>query len=68
MTEPELRECLKGAVNGLVENLPSGTQFILIACDDSNIGQYISTMSRAGCIFLLRETADRLAAREDVTR
>ena len=68
MTEPELRECLLSAARGVRTALPPGSQFIIIGCDASNIGQYIATMERPGCISLLRATADRLAAREDVTR
>lgn len=52
MTEPELREGL----------------FVLVAFDDPGLAQYISNCDRDNMVRSLRECADRLEAREDVTR
>ncbi len=68
MTEPELHRTLINAAKGTHTSLPVGTTFILIACGESNIGQYVSNMQRDTIPQLLREVADRLERKEDVTR
>jgi hypothetical protein len=76
MTEPELRGYF-GSLAELIEDvLPPGPSakgrclFAIIVADSTapGIGQYVSNMERAGTIKLLRETADRLEAREDIPR
>lgn len=74
MTEPELREYFSGLARMIEKRLPDGPSkngkclFVLVCADDSGIGQYISNAERSGIIKLLRETADRLERRRDVTR
>ena len=68
MTEPELREVMIAAIKAAKSALPNGTQIILLAMDESNIAQYIATVERSSVVQFLRETADRLERREDVSR
>ena len=68
MTEPELREVMIAAAKAARSALPAGTQIILLAMDESNIAQYIATVERSSVVQFLRETADRLERREDVSR
>jgi hypothetical protein len=68
MTEPELREVMIAAIRSARSALPAGTQIIMLAMDESNIAQYIATVERSSVVQVLRETADRLERREDVTR
>lgn len=68
MTETELRQVMIDAANKARTALPEGTRIVLLAFDDSQIAQYIATVERAGVIKILREAADRLENREDVTR
>jgi hypothetical protein len=74
MTEPELRAYFRGLARAVEDSLPPGPSakgkclFVLLVADESNIGQYVSNADRPGIIKLLRETADRLARKEDVTR
>ena len=68
MTEPELREVMIAAAKAARSALPAGTQIIMLAMDESNIAQYIATVERSSVVQFLRETADRLDRREDVTR
>lgn len=68
MTEPELRDVMIAAIKAAKLALPNGTQIILLAMDESNIAQYIATVERSSVVQFLRETADRLERREDVSR
>lgn len=76
MNEPELREFCRGIARDLEEKLPPGPSargkcaFFLAFTDDlgPGVGQYVSNIERLGAIEFLRETADRLEGREDVTR
>ena len=74
MTEPELRDYFRGLAGAVEDSLPPGPSakgkclFVLLVADESLIGQYASNADRPGIIKLLRETADRLQRREDVTR
>lgn len=70
MTEPELRDLTRRCMNALKDRLPPNTAFTLIYCPfgGPGIGQYGSNASRPEMIRMLRETADRLERREDVTR
>ncbi len=64
MTEPEMID----AANAIKSKLPAGTLFVLVTFEPDMIGQYISNAERNGIIKSMREFADRLQAREDVTR
>jgi len=74
MTEPELRDFFSGLARDIEAKLPPVPSkqgkclFLLLVCDESNIAQYVSNARREDCIKFLRETADRLEGREDVTR
>ena len=68
MTEPELRMIMIEAIRAAKHELPPKTNLILLASDESQICQYISNCERASIVKMLRETADRLESREDVTR
>lgn len=76
MTEPELRAYFFGLAAMLEDQLPPGPSargkclFFLIVNDqiDPGIAQYVSNVQRADAIKMLRETADRLERRQDVTR
>ncbi len=68
MTEPELRGFFNGVAKALSEVMPQGELFCLITFATDHIGQYVSNAERSGIIKSLREFADRLEQREDVTR
>lgn len=74
MTEPELRKYFRDLARKIEGMLPPGPSrsgkcmFLLLVCDESQIGQYVCNMERDGAINLMRETADRLAGREDIPR
>jgi hypothetical protein len=76
MTEPELREYFRGLARKVEAELPSGPStngkalFFLIVNETSEpgISQYVSNVQRADAIKMLRETANRLEQREDITR
>jgi hypothetical protein len=74
MTEPELRDYLYTLGNSLEEILPPGPSkkgkllFTVLLFDESCIAQYLSNANRQDMIKVLRETADRLDAKEDITR
>lgn len=74
MTEPELnwyfRE-MAAMIEGVLPPGPSARDtclFAMLVMDESNIAQYVSNVQRADMIKMLRETADRLEKRQDVTR
>lgn len=71
MTEPELRALMNGVARAVEGALPPGVGFLVLAADfasDPGTAQYVSNAARPECIKWLRETADRLEAREDVPR
>jgi len=76
MTEVELRDYFTFLARTVESELPSGPSsrgkalFFLVVSDGTGpgISQYVSNIERDGAIKLLRETADRLEGREDVTR
>jgi hypothetical protein len=68
MTEPQLRQLGNRVGHAVKAALPRDGMFVALFFDDSMIGQYVSNVERADMIKVLRETADRLAAREDVPR
>lgn len=68
LTEPELRHYFN-SLAGMVEAvLPDGALFCLVVFSDPAIAQYVSNAERDDMIRAMRETADRLERREDVTR
>ncbi len=76
MNEPELREFFSDLARKLEADLPAGPSkkgkclFFLIVTDriEAGVGQYVSNVRRSDAIKMLRETADRLEKKEDVTR
>ena len=70
MTEPELRSVMNRAACAVARELPDGTGFIVLASPfgEGGIAQYVGNGQRSDFIRRMRETADRLAAREDVPR
>lgn len=76
MTEPELRDYFRSLAKLVEDCLPPGPSkndkclFALIVADsmEPGVGQYVSNVQRPDMIRLLRETADRLAAKEDIPR
>lgn len=75
MTEPELRAMCKGIAKWIENALPpredGGPCLFFLAFTDTigpGVAQYVSNVVRADGIKMLRETADRLEQREDVTR
>ena len=72
MTEPELREFLNTLAGG-IELMASelGVEkphFCLVVFNDPKVAQYVSNCRRGDIIQAMRETANRLASKEDVTR
>lgn len=75
-TEAELQQAMGSAMRWLENHLPAGNgprgnPFILLLASgtfEAGIAQYVSNGRRADCIQFLRETADRLERREDVSR
>ena len=74
MTEGEISDIMIAAARAVEAVLPRGagprgrSMFVLVVFDDPRIAQYISTCERASTIQAMRETADRLEARQDITR
>lgn len=77
MDELELAEYFRSLGRTLTSLLPpgrpgsvaeNGCLFLLLVDDGSGVAQYISNAQRRECIKFLRETAERLELREDVTR
>jgi hypothetical protein len=76
MTEPELRRYFRELASDIEILLPPGPSangkclFFLIVADttEPGIAQYVSNVGRDDAIKILRETADRLAGREDIIR
>jgi hypothetical protein len=76
MTEPELRSYFNRLARNIEDQLPPGPSargkcmFVLLVTDtlDKGLSQYVSNAQRDTIVALLRETADRLENREDVTR
>ena len=76
MTEPELRKFFRDLAIDIEEKLPAGPSahgkclFFLIVNEtiEPGIAQYVSNVVRHDAVKMLRETADRLENRQDVTR
>ena len=68
MTEPELAAVMTSAARAVTKILPPKSLFVLVCFDDPKVAQYISNAERKGIIASMRETADRLERKEDVTR
>jgi hypothetical protein len=76
MTEPELRDYCNRMATAIEDKLPPGEgrrgrcMFALLFWPtiEGGIAQYVSNAQRPGMIKMLRETADRLERRQDVTR
>ena len=74
MTEPELGQYLDLLATATESVLPDGpgrngkALFALLIFDDPKLVQYVSNCDRLDMIKVLRETADRLEKREDLSR
>lgn len=70
MAEPELRELTSGILDSIKARLPADTGFAVLfwPIGTHGIAQYGSNCQREDMIAALRETADRLEKRQDVTR
>lgn len=76
MTEPELGEYFTRLARLIESELPPGPSkngtcmFTLLVWDtlEGGVGQYVANAARPGMIKMLREVADRLERRQDVTR
>jgi hypothetical protein len=70
MTEPELRQVMTRVARAVAGILPAGTGFLVVASEFGRPGvaQYVGNGQRSDFIRWMRETADRLEAREDVPR
>jgi hypothetical protein len=74
MTEGELSDVMIRCARAIEACLPPGSgprgksMFVLVVFDDPKVAQYISSCARDSMIEAMRETADRLESREDVTR
>lgn len=72
MTEPELKDYLielACAIEYVAEhNGIEKPHFALVLFNDPKVGQYIGNCSREDIVKAMRETANRLENREDVTR
>jgi hypothetical protein len=74
MTEPELREACTRIARAAEAQLPPGpgprgkALFVLLIFDDPKVAQYVSNAQRSDIIKSMRECADRLERKEDVTR
>jgi hypothetical protein len=70
MTEPELRELTVAVLDAVKARLPDDVCFTVLfwPFGQPGIGQYASNAMRPEMIAALREVADRLQRRQDVTR
>lgn len=72
MNEQELRDLMNAmgrAIEGTAARLGvEKPMFALVLFNDPKVGQYVGNCERASMIEALRETADRLARRQDVPR
>ena len=72
MTEPELRELMTACGRQLEATFAvlevEKPLFVLVPFNDPAIAQYIANCRREDIITAMRETADRLESRQDVTR
>jgi hypothetical protein len=74
MTEPELREYFNLLAAAIEETLPGGSSkkgralFVLLVFDEPGLAQYVSNAERRDIIKAMRETADRLEAKQDIPR
>lgn len=68
MTEPELKRLMIECGDSLRQVLGRETQFVLVVFDDPKVAQYIATCERGSMIEAMRETANRLEAKQDIPR
>jgi hypothetical protein len=68
MDEAELKDYFNALARLVEAALPRGARFALLVFDDPKVAQYVSNCRRPDMIEALRETSDRLARRQDVTR
>lgn len=70
MAEPELRTMTSGILDAIKSRLPDEVGFAVLfwPIGTHGIAQYGANCKRADMIQALRETADRLEKRQDITR
>lgn len=70
MTEPELKALTTDILDSVGRRLPDETAYAVIfwPMGEHTLGHYGSNCERKGMIAALREVADRLERRQDVTR
>jgi hypothetical protein len=69
MNEPEMRHYFNLVGRATESILPEDARkFVLLVFDDPGLGQYVGNCERSDIIKALRETADRLEAKEDIPR
>lgn len=72
MTEPELANLMTTTAKAIEANFATQgvekPRFCLVVFNDPKIAQYIGNCQRADMIASMRETADRLERKQDVTR
>lgn len=71
MTEPELRALMNQLAivvqDRAAESLVERPLFVLLLFNDPAVAQYVANCNRADVVRALREAADRLEGRQDVT-
>jgi hypothetical protein len=68
MTEPELRDVMNATCRAIAAELPPKALFVVLCFDDPRIAQYAGNAQRSDIIKAMRETANRLERKEDVSR
>lgn len=68
MTEPELGRMMNDCARAIERVLPPKTLFVAIAFDGDGIGQYIANVNRSDAVKSLREFADGLESKAEVSR
>jgi hypothetical protein len=69
MNEPEMRHYFNLVGQTIESILPEDARkFMLVVFDDPGLSQYVGNCERPDIIKAMRETADRLEAKEDIPR
>jgi hypothetical protein len=71
MTEPELRDLMNRVARAVDSTLKEATgqrsMFVCVVFNDPKMAQYVSNCQRSDIIKAMRETADRLERKEDLS-
>jgi len=71
MTEPQLRELMNTLARGMtsiLRHVDGPPKFSILVFNDPTLVQYVSSCRREDMIRALREAADRLERKEEVSR